>query len=195
MQGKLQGLETLIDDLLDTAASLPDNAELDSRVKEVHLSHRKLTKEVLRATPDKTPDMTKVKDSADTKPLYRLPKTDMPIFEGDSKLWRRFWERFTQRLAMYPDLPASEKIAQLEQAIKPAEGRALISFPKGTHAEYDACVLSLQQRYDQPCRIYRSYVQEAFERTTPHSRKGLYSLVTSLQDTMNGIELYHRAKS
>ena len=55
MQGKLQGLETLIDDLLDTSASLPDNAELDSRVKEVHLSHRKLTKEVLRATPDKLP--------------------------------------------------------------------------------------------------------------------------------------------
>ena len=91
---------------------------------------------------------------------------------------------------MYPDLPASEKIAQLEQAIKPAEGRALISAPKGTQAEYDACLLSLQQRYDQPRRIYQTYVQEAFERTTPHSRKGLYSLVTSLQDTMNGIELY-----
>ena len=69
MQGKLQGLETLTDELLDTTASLSDNAELDSRVKEVHLSHRKLTKEVLRATPDKTPDTTKVKDSADTKPL------------------------------------------------------------------------------------------------------------------------------
>ena len=38
MQGKLQGLETLINDLLDTAASRPDNAELDSRVKEVHLT-------------------------------------------------------------------------------------------------------------------------------------------------------------
>ena len=53
-------------------------------------------------------------------------KRDMPIFEGEPKLWRKFWERFTQRLSMDPDLPASEKIAQLEQAIKPADGRALI---------------------------------------------------------------------
>ena len=80
------------------------------------------------------------------KPIIKLPKTDMPIFEGEPKLWRRFWERFTQRLSMYPDLPASEKIAQLEQAIKPVEGRALISAPKGTESEYQECVKNLQQR-------------------------------------------------
>ena len=96
---------------------------------------------------------------------------------------------------MYPDLPASEKIAQLEQAIKPSKGKALISAPKGTQSVYDASLFSLQQRYDQPRRIYRTYVQEAFEGSTPHSRKGLYSLATSLQDTMNGLKLWMLAVS
>ena len=179
MKSKLRDIEFTIDELLGVTASLPDIEELQMRVKQLHLTHRCFTKDVLLATPDKAADLTKVKDLVDTKPLYRLPKADMPTFEGDPKLWRQFWERFSQRLSMYPNLPASEKIAQLDQAIKPSEGKALISAPKGTQSEYDASVFSLQQRYDQPRRIYRTYVQEAFEGSTPHSRKGLYSLATS----------------
>ena len=91
---------------------------------------------------------------------------------------------------MHPDLPAAEKIAQLEQAIKPLDGRALISAPKGVEEEYVASVKALKQRYDQPRKIYRTYVHELFEHQTPYTRRGLYTLGTILQDSMNGLELY-----
>ena len=126
----------------------------------------------------------------DTKPAIKLHKTDMPTFEGEPKLWRRFWERFTQRLDMHPTLPASEKISQLEQAIKPLDGKALISAPKGTESEYQECVKNLQARYDQPRKIYRTHVQEVMEHSTPYTREGYYKLDTLLQDAMAGMSLY-----
>ncbi len=120
-------------------ASPPGSSELAFRRNATSSVSSRRQCHILQVTPDKTVDLTKVKDPVDIKPLYRLPKTDMPAFEGDPKLWRRFWERFSQRLSMYPDLPASEKIAQLEQAIKPLEGKALISAPKGTQTIRRSC--------------------------------------------------------
>ena len=181
---------------LAARSSLPDMDELNAQIREVHLSYRQFTKELLRATPDDQSDKgadidgSQSKSSRDSRPLYSLPKTDMPTFEGDPKQWRKFWERFNPRLSMHPDLPASEKIAQLEQAIKPPDGRDMISASKGTEEEYLACVKSLEQRYDQPKKIYRSYVHETYDHSTPHTRRGLYTLDSRLQDAMNGLALY-----
>ena len=192
MEAKLQSMEGLMDEVLDAGTELPELTELTELIGHVHLSYRKFTKDVLRATPVEIADagLTTHRSSDSHRPLYRLPKTDMPTYDGDPKAWRKFWERFTQRLSMYPDLPASEKIAQLEQAIKPLDGKALISAPKGTEEEYFECVKALQQRYDQPKKIYRTYVHETFEHSTPHTRRGLYALSTRLQDAMNGLTLY-----
>ena len=128
--------------------------------------------------------------AVDAKPAIKLPKTDMPTFEGEPKLWRRFWERFTQRLDMHPTLPASEKIAQLEQAIKPLDGKALISAPKGTESEYQECIKNLKARYDQPRKIYRAHVHEVMDHSTPYTTEGYYELDTLLQDAMAGMSLY-----
>ena len=189
IQAKLQAMEPYIDELLDVSAELPEIKEITSLIKEVHLSYRQFTKESLRALPVKEPESSKDVRSPSVQ-QYKLPKTDMPVFEGDPKLWRRFWERFNQRISMYPGIPAAEKIAQLEQAIKPPDGRALICAPKGTEEEYDTSVKALQQRYDQPRRIYRSYIHDTFEHNTPRTRKGLYELSTRLQETMTALKLY-----
>ena len=138
MEAKLQSMEGLMDEVLDAGTELPELIELTELIGQVHLSYRRFTKDVLRATPVKIADtgLTTHRSSDSHRPLYSLPKTDMPTYDGDPKAWRKFWEQFTQRLSMYPDLPASKKIAQLEQAIKPLDGKALISAPKGTEKEY-----------------------------------------------------------
>ena len=191
MAEQLQEIQPLINELLKAESTLPDMKELSAQIRELQLTHRKYTKEVLRFTPAPVVDTSRPRDRdhGHSKPLYGLPKTEMPTFEGDPKLWRKFWERFNQRISMH-DLPATEKIAQLEQAIKPPEGRALVNAAKGTEEEYLEFVKALQERYDQPKQIYRTYVQEAFEHSTPHTRTGLYALDAKLQDTMRGLELY-----
>ena len=155
MLDKLQKMDSVIDELLESEASLPEREELSKLIQEVQLLYRRQTKEALRSCPDKAPtaDSSRSADSGKSKLLYGLPKTDMPVFEGEPKMWRKFWEKFMQRLAMHPDLPASEKIAQLEQAIKPIDGKALISAPKGTETEYKECIKNLRQRYDLPRKI------------------------------------------
>ena len=192
MLDKLQKMDSVIDELLESEASLPEIEELSKQIQEVQLLYRRQTKEALRSCPDKAPtaDSSRSADSGKSKPLYGLPKTDMPVFEGEPKMWCKFWERFTQRLAMHPDLPASEKIAQLEQAIKPIDGKALISAPKRTETEYKECIKNLRQRYDQPRKIYRTYVHEVIDHVTPHTRRGLYTLDTVLQEAITGLALY-----
>ena len=161
---KLQKIDPIIDEILETEAALPDFDELHEQIQKTQLLYRQQTKEALRAKPD---PVTVDSRAVDAKPAIKLPKTDMPTFEGEPKLWRRFWERFTQRLDMHPTLPASEKIAQLEQAIKPLDGKALISAPKGTESEYQECIKNVKARYDQPRKIYRAHVHEVMDHSTP----------------------------
>ena len=188
MLDNLQKMDPVIDELLESEASLPEMDNLSRQIQEVQLLYRKHTKEALRSRPDKSPlaDGSRPADHGRSKPLYGLPKTAVPTFEGEPKMWHKFWERFTLRLAMHPDLPTSEKIAQLEQEIKPADGKALISAPKGTEAEYKECVRNLEQRYDQPRKIYRAYVHEVIEHVTLHNHQGLYTLDAMLQEAGNG---------
>ena len=190
MEARISALKPILDELLDAATELPDHNELNELISQVHLTHRRFSKDVLQAIPVKDADPISTTHSCGRKPLYSLPKTDMPTFEGDPKLWRKFWEWFSQRLSMHPDLPAAEKITQLEQAIKPLDGRALISAPKGVKEEYVASVKAFKQHYDQPRKIYCTYVHELFEHQTPYTSRGLYTLGTILQDSMNGLELY-----
>ena len=193
MEAKLQSLETLVDELLDAEAELTHINEVTTLIHDVHISYQAFTKDVLKAMPEKIVDTapTTVKDHRSPYlPQFKLPKTDMPSFEGDPKLWRHFWEHFNQRISIFPDIPPSEKIAQLEQAIQPPDGRALICAPKGTEDEYQASVAALKQRYDQPKRIYRTYIHETFDHITPRTRKGLYELSTRLQDAMTALKLY-----
>ena len=187
MNSNIKAMGTIVDELLDACIELPDMNELTELIGEVHLSYHKFIRDVLRTTPVGVSDSTPATSSTCSghKPLYGLPKTEMPTYDGDPKLWRKFWERFNQRISMHPDLPASEKIAQLEQAIKPLDGKALISAPKGSEAEYQTCVVALKQRYDQPRKIYRTYVHDTYEHFTPYTRKGFYTLSSRLQDAMN----------
>ena len=83
MEAKLSAMEPLIDELLDAATELPDLDELTELIGQVHLTYRKFTKDVLRATPVKDVDPTTSHPDARKQPLYRLTKTDMPTFEGD----------------------------------------------------------------------------------------------------------------
>ena len=169
---QLREMKPLIDEVLKKPATLPDMDELMQRTEEIRLQHIKQLKEAIRTGPGAVPVDS---PAVDAKPAIKLPKTDMPTFEGEPKLWRRFWERFTQRLEMHPTLPASEKIAQLEQAIKPVDGKALISAPKGTESGYQECVRSLKARYEQQRKMYRAHVHEVIEHSTPYTREG-YSL-------------------
>ena len=101
-----------------------------------------------------------------------------------------FWERFSQRISVFPGIAAADKIVQLERAIKPPDGRALILAAKGTEEEYVASVKALQKRYDQPRRIYRAYVQDTFGHLTPRTRKGINELITHAQESMTALRLY-----
>ena len=193
MAEQLKALGGLIDELLNAEGELSHLDEISTHIHEIHMSYQASTKDMIKARPvpimDATPTMPRDHRSPYT-PQYKLPQADMPTFEGDPKLWRRFWERFSQRISMFPGIPAADKMVQLERAIKPPDRRALILAAKGTEEEYVASVKALQKRYDQPRRIYRAYVQDAFGHLTPRTRKGIYELITHAQESMTALRLY-----
>ena len=61
--------------------------ELSELIGKLHLSYRKFIKDVLRTTPVGVSDATPATSSTcpGHKPLYRLPKTEMPTYDGDPK--------------------------------------------------------------------------------------------------------------
>ena len=71
-----------MDEVLDAGTELPELTELTELIGHVHLSYRKFTKDVLRATPVEIADagLTTHRSSDSHRPLYRLPKTDMPTY-------------------------------------------------------------------------------------------------------------------
>ena len=54
---KLQKMDPIIDELLESKASLPDMEELSQQIQEVHLLYRQLTKEAIRSRPDAVPSV------------------------------------------------------------------------------------------------------------------------------------------
>ena len=168
MAEQLKALGGLIDELLNAEGELSHLDEISTHIHEIHMSYQAFTKDVLKARP------VPIVDATPTMPYTSFHKQTYP--PSRETLWRRFWERFSQRISMFPGIPAADKIVQLERAIKPPDGRALILAAKGTEEEYVASVKALQKRYDQPRRIYRAYVQDAFGHLTPRTRKGIYAM-------------------
>ena len=56
----------------------------------------------------------------------RLPKLDVPTFDGDVLHWSQFWERFKISVYDRPHLSDSEKLVYLQQAVKNGSAKPVI---------------------------------------------------------------------
>ena len=88
----------------------------------------------------------------------RLPKLDVPPFDGDLVHWASFWEQFTISMHGRKDLTDSEKLAYLQNAVKDGSAKHVVEGLSRTGEHYKEAVDTLRKRYDRPRLIHQAHV-------------------------------------
>ena len=80
----------------------------------------------------------------------RLPKLDVPTFNGELLHWQTFWERFCITIHERSDISATEKLVYLRHAIKDGIAKSTIEGLSYSCEHYNKAVECLKSRYIQP---------------------------------------------
>ncbi|XP_053667098.1 uncharacterized protein LOC128716203 [Anopheles marshallii] len=92
-------------------------------------------------------------------PHIRLPKVELPTFDGDQTKWLSFRDRFIAMIDALPDLPS---IAKLEYLLSSLKGDAAVPFEHTplTADNYSVTWSALLKQYDNPRALVREYYRK-----------------------------------
>ena len=152
--GKLDGLQTSVEEaLFDCSLSI---------------------KKALRSQDKDHP-------TADGKGV-KLPKLEVPTFDGDILGWKTFWEQFAISVHEHPSLTDSEKLVYLQHALKSGSAKQTIEGLSRSGNCYVEAVECLQARYDRPRVIHQTHVKMIME--APPLKEGSGKEIRRLHDTV-----------
>ncbi len=100
----------------------------------------------------------------------RLPKLEVPTFDGNVINWSTFWEQFSVSVHSHDSISDPEKLVYLQHALKDGSAKHAIEGLSRSGDNYNEAVECLQQRYDRPRLIHRTHVQMIIE--TPSLKEG-----------------------
>ena len=78
----------------------------------------------------------------------KLPKLEVPTFDGNVLNWTTFWEQFSISGHNRPNISDPEKLVYLQQALKDGSAKHAIEGLSRSGDHYKEAVDCLQQRYD-----------------------------------------------
>ena len=93
----------------------------------------------------------------------KLPKLDVPTFNGNVLSWQQFWEQFEVSVHSCSRLSNAEKPVYLQQAIKNGSARTCIEGLSCSGDQYEEAVACLKGRYNRPHLIHRGHVRTIME--------------------------------
>ena len=126
----------------------------------------------LRQTPTPSRDSTGVK----------LPKLDVPTFDGSLLGWKSFWEQFCISVHDRTSLSESEKLVYLQQSLKGGSAKSAIEGLSRTGDHYEEAIESLKARYNRPRLIHQGHVRIILE--TPGLKEGSGRELRRLHDAV-----------
>ena len=103
-------------------------------------------------------------DPADTKGI-KLPKLEVPTFDGNILNWKSFWEQFCVSVHNRPSLSDSEKLVYLRSALKDGAAKRTIEGLSRSGEYYAEAIECLESRYDRPRLIHQTHVRMILEAT------------------------------
>ena len=112
----------------------------------------------------------------------KLPKLDVPTFDGNIIHWKQFWEQFMVSLHDRSNLSNAKKIVYLQHAIKDGSARNTIEGLSHSGNNYDEAVECLKSRFDRPRLIHCTHVQMIVD--APPLKEGTGKELRRLHDTM-----------
>ena len=107
-------------------------------------------KKLLLASTHKSGSPTSSSDGKGVK----LPKLDVPMFDGNILHWRSFWEQFCVSIHDRSNLSDTEKLVYLQQSLKNGSAKSTIEGLSRSGEYYAEAVECLKSRYDRPRLIH-----------------------------------------
>ena len=111
----------------------------------------------------------------------KLPKLDVPTFDGSLLNWKTIWEQFNVAVHVRINLTESEKLAYLRHALKAGSAKSVIEGLSRSGEHYSEAISCLQARYDRPRLIHQAHVKKILE--IPSLRDGSGKELRRLHDT------------
>lgn len=112
----------------------------------------------------------------------KLPKLDVPTFNGDILNWKSFWEQFCVSVHDRTTLSTSEKLVYLQHALKDGSAKHTIEGLSRSGEYYAEAVDCLKSRYDRPRLIHQTHVRLILE--APALKEGTGKELRRLHDTV-----------
>lgn len=111
----------------------------------------------------------------------KLPKLDVPTFDGSILNWKTFWEQFSVAVHDRSNLTDAEKLAYLRHALKAGSAKSVIEGLSRSGEQYEEAITCLKSRYDRPRLIHQAHVRKILE--IPNLKDGSGRELRRLHDT------------
>ena len=89
----------------------------------------------------------------------KLPKIDVPTFDGNILNWGMFWEQFRATIHSRDHLSDADKLAYLQHALRDGTAKTAIEGLSQSAGSYNEAIECLQKRYDRPRLIHQAHVR------------------------------------
>ena len=127
---------------------------------------------VAASSPITTPESRTVK----------LPKIDVPTFDGEMLRWQTFWEQFSISVDKCSDISNTEKLVYLRHSLKDGSAKNVIEGLSHSADQYKEAIDSLKARYDRPRIIHQTHVREIYQ--VPSLKDGSGKELRRFHDTI-----------
>ena len=116
----------------------------------------------------------------DTKSI-KLPRLDVPTFDGNILNWKTFWEQFDVSIHARSDLSDAEKLAYLRSALRNGTAKSVIEGLTRSGEQYKEAITCLKSHFDRPRLLHQTHVRKILE--IPNLKDGAGRELRRLHDT------------
>lgn len=120
----------------------------------------------------------------------KLPKLEVPTFDGNILNWQSFWEMFCVSIHNRPELSDSEKLIYLQTAVKDGQAKRSIEGLSRSGAHYSEAIESLRSQYDRPRLIHQTHVKRVVDAAPLKDGTGKELIVRHGATTSSRLEGY-----
>ena len=135
---------------------------------------------------EKLSNMTINSSYSDSSAKIKLPKLEIPKFDGEVTNWQSFWDHFESAIHLNDELSDINKFNYLTSFLCD-DAKSVISSLAPTSANYQTAVNILKKRYGNPQVLISSFMNKFVSLSKVNSDKDIVSLRKLLDQTESSI--------
>ena len=110
-------------------------------------------------------DYSSLSTSVSRTDNIKLPKLELPTFDGEPLSWPLFWEHFSVAIDQNSRLSDEEKLAYLRSAMKSPLAIQIVSPQTGGSHKYSTLLNLLKQTFEDKRKIYCNHLNSLLDAT------------------------------